>query len=89
MKLVFFHTPKPKQFSYSPRYFDVEKDRREQRRKELGLGGDSAEGDFRSRMDASWRRFRKSESRVRKKTNLSLLIYLFIVVLLIYYIFFK
>ena len=32
-----FKTRKPRQFEYKPRYYDPEKEQREQRRKELGL----------------------------------------------------
>ena len=31
----FFYTPKPRQFDYKPRYYDPEKEAREQRRREL------------------------------------------------------
>lgn len=40
----FFYTPKPRRFEYKPRYYDPEKEAREQRRKEL-LGDRDADPD--------------------------------------------
>ena len=34
LKIKFFHLPKPKQFKYTPRYFDAEREEREKRKKE-------------------------------------------------------
>ncbi len=41
-KFSFFHTPKPRQFNYRPRYYDPEAEEREMRKREL-LGDDYAE----------------------------------------------
>lgn len=41
MKLRFLHTPKPKQFNYKPLYYDEQKEKREQRIKDLS--GESQE----------------------------------------------
>jgi len=89
MKLVFFNTPKPRQFNYPARYYDEEKDRREQRKKELGLTGSETAGDFRTRLNTGWQRFRANDRARQKKANLSVLIYIFIVIVLIYIIFFR
>jgi len=89
MKLVFFHTPRPRQFHYSARYFDEEKDRLEQRRKELGLSSDETTGDIRVRMDAAWKKFSKGEKRAQKKSDMGMLVYILLVILLIYFIFFR
>lgn len=35
MKIVGFRTPKPRGFSYKPRYYDPDKEAREERRREL------------------------------------------------------
>ncbi len=87
MKIVFFRTPKPKRFSYPPRYYDEEKEYWEQRKRELGLAGDG-NTDFSSRISSNWKRFRKSDRSRKKKAEMTVLIYLFIVALLIYFIFF-
>ncbi|MBN2174770.1 MAG: hypothetical protein JW731_11610 [Bacteroidales bacterium] len=87
MKIVFFRIPKPKQFNYPPRYYDEEKERRELRKRELGLTGDG-NMDFRSQVGTSWRRLRQSNHSRQKKANMSVLIYLLIAAMLIYFIFF-
>jgi hypothetical protein len=89
MKLIFFHTPKPKQFHYSARYYDEEKDRIEQRKKALGLESDGDSGDLRSRISSGWNKFKKTDRRTQKKANISVLVYIFVVILLIYLIFFR
>ncbi len=38
--ISFFKVPQHRVFNYQPRYYDPEKERREQRRKELGLADD-------------------------------------------------
>ncbi|MCB2222283.1 MAG: hypothetical protein KQI35_18010 [Bacteroidetes bacterium] len=87
MKIVFFRTPKPRQFSYPPRYYDEEKEHWEMRKKELGLSGEG-NTDFRSMISNNWRRVRKSDRSRKKKAEMSVLVYLFIVAILIYFIFF-
>jgi hypothetical protein len=87
MKIVFFRTPKPKQFSYPPRYYDAEKERWEQRKKELGLSSDG-QTDFGSRITSNWNRFRKGDRKRKRKAEMSVLVYLLIVAVLIYFIFF-
>jgi len=89
MKVVFFRIPKPKQFNYPSRYYDEEKERKELRKRELGLAGDGAKLDFKSQIEAGWGRFRKSESRRQRKANISVVVYLMIVAMLIYLIFFS
>ena len=86
MKITFFRIPKPKQFTYPPRYYDEEKERWEQRRKELGLTDEKA--DFKSQVNANWNRFKKSERSRKRKSEFSVLIYLAIVAMLIYFLFF-
>ncbi|GAB4318561.1 MAG: hypothetical protein Kow00127_10600 [Bacteroidales bacterium] len=88
MRIVFFRTPKPKQFAYPPRYFDEEKERRNLRRKELGL--EPVEGDdFGSRLQLHWKRYKKADRSRKKKAELSVLVYLIIVAMLIWFIFFS
>jgi hypothetical protein len=89
MKLVFFRIPKPKQFSYPPRYYDEEKERQELRKRELGLAGDGTKIDFRTQVGATWRRLRKIDSKRQKKAQMSVVVYLLIVAMLIYLIFFS
>lgn len=89
MKVVFFRVPKPKQFKYPSRYYDEEKERKELRKRELGLAGDGSKIDFRSQVGDSWKRLRKSDSKRQKKAQMSVVVYLLIVAMLIYLIFFS
>jgi hypothetical protein len=87
MKIVFFRTPNPKQFNYPPRYYDPEKERMERRRKESGITG-AGRNDLRSQFQNNWRRLRNTDRSRKRKSEISVLVYLFIVAILIYFIFF-
>ncbi|OYT12815.1 MAG: hypothetical protein B6I19_08280 [Bacteroidetes bacterium 4572_114] len=85
MKIVFFKTPKPKQFDYKPRYYDEEKERKEKRRKEMEQSGQGDTSFMRSEIDRRWRTIdRKNRNKAR---GINLLIYLAIIALLVYFIF--
>lgn len=86
MKITFFKTPKPKQFNFPPRYYDEEKERLEQRKRELGLSDEKP--DFRTQVTTNWRKMRKRDQKSRKKAEMSVLIYLLIVAGLVYLMFF-
>ncbi len=86
MKITFFRTPKPKQFNYPPRYYDAEKEHWEQRKRELGLSDEKA--DFKSQLSNNWRRFKRHDTQRKQKAEISVIVYLLIVALLIYFIFF-
>ena len=86
MKVTFFRTPKPKQFKYPPRYYDAEKERWDQRKKELGLSDEKA--DFKSQLSTNWKRFKKDDHKRKKKAQVSVLVYLLIAAILIYFVFF-
>ncbi len=88
MKVVFFKIPKPKRFKYPPRYYDEEKERRGRRRKELGIGENGSKADFKSQVGTSWKRLRKTDKGRQKKANMSVIIYLLIVAMVIYFVFF-
>lgn len=88
-----FKGGEPKSFSYRPRYFDPEKEEREQRRKEIERQMEAEEREeghhdpegFRQRMRASWR-----HREVRGETmraNIRLLIILVLLCLLCWIIF--
>ncbi len=85
MKIVFFKTPKPKQFDYKPRYYDEEKERKEKRRKEMEQSGQGDTSFMRSEIDRRWRTIdNKNRNKAR---GINLLIYLAIIALLVYFIF--
>ncbi len=89
MRLSFFSLPKPRQFNYPPRYYDEEKERAEKRKKELENSGEMNKSDFGERLTSGWSRYQKSDKARQKKASISVIIYLFIAVLLLYFIFFS
>ena len=93
MKIVFFKRPKPKQFSYRPRYWDPEQEEFE-RRKRL-LDGDPADRsteeiklDLRMQMDSRWRRTHNPSNVGRANPWMRLFIYALIIFFAVYFIFF-
>jgi hypothetical protein len=76
MNFVFFRTPKPKRFSFKPRYYDPEKEEWERKKAERGLKSDIGRREsLRMEMDKRWR---KGETGAGEKSLLSKLItYLF------------
>jgi hypothetical protein len=86
MKFSILQTRKPKQFEYSPRYFDPQKEAIEQRRKEMGLSDKQThEEQLRARMQYTWNRRRERQKRQRNNT-IKLLIFIALAVLLIAFI---
>jgi hypothetical protein len=86
MQIVFFRRPKPKQFEYKPRYYDEEEERMKKRREEMERSGHGDTSFMQSEIDRRWRRLdRKNRSKSR---GLTLLVYLIIAALLVYFIFF-
>ena len=73
IKFTFFKTPKPRQFQYQPRFYDPEKEARDERRKEL-LGdraedpadGEYKPGDYIRRHMGARRRIEVNHERNRK-----------------------
>ena len=86
MQITFFRTPKPKQFNYKPRYYDEEKERQEQRRKELMGDGQGNTINIRRQIERRWR---KEDRQNRDKSRrMNVLVYILVAVILIYFIFF-
>jgi len=86
MKIVFFRTPKPRQFEYKPRYYDEEEERLQKRRQEMEKSGHGDTSFIKSEIDRRWRRIdRKNRNKAR---GINLLIYLIIIALLVYFLFF-
>lgn len=93
----FFHTPKPKHFSFRPRFYDADKEElelREQRiKEELGIETEKKydTNSINSRIKGQFRNQGRSQSKIsedaRRKQN-TRLIYLVIVLALIFYLFF-
>jgi hypothetical protein len=89
MRFTTFKTPRPKEFSYRPRYFDKGKEERERRKAEMGYESDLGKYDgLRSKMAYRWRKGGDEEKKSRPfVTLLSYLIYATIVFGSIYFIF--
>jgi len=88
MRWSFFKTHKPKQFRYKPRHFDEEKERREQRKADMGLGS-AGDLKFKHRMHSSWKYQREQDRQRRKSANYGTLIILAVLFLIAYYLFFR
>ncbi len=93
----FFHTPKAKQFYIRPRFYDPDKEERDERerriKEELGIA-DEKKGDlknFKPRIKGQFRNTdgwqSKSSDAARKAQN-KRLIYMFVILALIFYLFF-
>jgi hypothetical protein len=88
MKISFFRTPTPRQFSFRPRYYDERKEQLNQIRARYSgrEEKDSAEK-VKERIAMRWGR--RMDQKTRKKSStLTLLIYLLIIALLVWFIFF-
>ncbi|MDX9929713.1 MAG: hypothetical protein RBS37_07670 [Bacteroidales bacterium] len=86
----FFRPGKPKGYNYVPRYYDKEKEEREDRinriKNEMGIeiedeGAKSRTGITRGSFDS---RFRKKQARVQRNSSIRLLIILLLLFLVLY-----
>jgi hypothetical protein len=78
MKLRFVYTPKPRQFSYKPQFYNPEEEERKV---------STADGTGKMVQDV-YRRYRRDAERRKKRQKQSLLISLAIILILLYFIFF-
>ncbi|NOY51070.1 MAG: hypothetical protein GXO88_10985 [Chlorobi bacterium] len=88
MKFTTFKTPKPKRFSYRPRYYDKAKEERERRKAEMGYESSLGHNDsLRSRISVRWGK--DDEKETKSKTAIFYyLIYAALIIGSIYFIFF-
>ncbi|HPF94295.1 MAG TPA: hypothetical protein PLV65_10160 [Tenuifilaceae bacterium] len=92
MGIVFFRTPKPKQFSYTPIFYNPDKEaikeREQQLKQELGLSDDETprvsliKGQFRRHYEG------KIKGRAKPKASLRLFVILIVLCLIAYYLFY-
>ena len=89
MRFIMFRTPKPKQFSYKPRYYDEDKERLEQRKAELGYDSKLSHSEsLRLQISKRWHR---GSSETGSSSLTRLIYYLFYAIVIvggIYVIFF-
>lgn len=78
MKLRFVYTPKPKQFSYKPQFFNPDEEEKKIR---------TSDGQGKLTHEA-YRKYRRDSISQKRKRNQSILIYVAIILILLYFIFF-
>ncbi len=96
MGISFFYRKKPKQFNYTPVYYDKHKEEIEERKKKYGIS-DNKENDkeeLKNRIHQQWSRNRsaKAQKSIFGKNKISFIItiiVLLLIVFLIYFIFVK
>jgi len=77
MKLRFVYTPKPKQFSYKPQFFNPEEEDKKLH---------TTDGPGKKTHDA-YRRYRRDAVHQKRKQNQTILIFIAIILILLYFIF--
>ena len=88
MKFTTFKTPKPKVFSYRPRYYDKGKEERQRRKAELGYESEMSRQDsLRMKMSMRWHKDQEVEAKPFSKI-IYYTIYATIILGSVYFIFF-
>lgn len=89
MKFVIFKTPKAKQFKYSPRFYDPDKEALEQKKAAMGYESTvSHRENLRMQMHRRWHRKNRDESRDKGSLIMSYTIYAVVIVGGVYLLFF-
>ena len=94
MKFVFFKQSKHKNFSYTPRYWDPEREEFEKRKRELdGIDNkpktaEEVKEDLKYQMDTHWRRKHAPGAEGRSNPWIKLVIYALVIFFGLYFIFF-
>jgi hypothetical protein len=88
MKIIAFRTPKPKQFSYKPLYYDEKKERLEELKKkyEDNTQHEGVSPDFKERLRSSWKVKERRTGNISKGT---MVVYFVLVMVILYLIFFS
>ena len=97
MGFAFFKVPKHRVFDYKPRFYDPEKERREQRRRELGLVEEDVEdGEYKpgsiirnSGMKSRHEAFTQKMSKSRRQSRLFVVVFVVMFSIIAYYLFVK
>lgn len=86
----FFKLPKYNEFNYIPRYYDPEKEARQERLKKLKQEkGEFDDSEYTPLIKGQMRRFHRSAKREKKVSNLRLLVILILLFLAFYYLLFN
>lgn len=96
IRISMFKTPKPKQFGFKPRYYDAEKDKKEQRlrriRAELGKDVEPTNSQgydlhaAKERISAKWGENRREHNKMR--SNAIVIVFAGLLFIISYYIFY-
>lgn len=86
----FFNLYKPRKYDYRPIYYDPKKEAQKEREKRLAEGKETQEGEFKSTIHrGSFReeaaKNKNSRSNQSRKSNIRLVLILFVLLLLAYY----
>ena len=84
----FFKLPKYNEFNYIPRYYDPEKEAREERIKKIKQELGDTDETYVPNIKGSFRRYHRAQKRDKKVSNLRLLVILIFLSLAAYYLFF-
>lgn len=94
MGFAFFKVPQHRVFDYKPRFYDPEKERREQRRRELGLEDDDLndDGEYKpgsiirnSGMKVRHESFSQKMSKQKRQSRFFVLIFIVLLSFVVYY----
>ncbi len=89
MRFVTFRTPKPKEFTYKPRYYDEDKEALEQKKAALGLDTKVSHREgLRLQMSRKWHKGAEVEEKSRLSKFISYFFYGAVVIGGVYLIFF-
>lgn len=89
----FFKLPKPRKFSYSPLYWDPEKEEREDRvrriKQEMGIGDPSGPARTTIRRGSFRQASKKTRVKANRSSNIRLLVILAVLFLIAYLLFYR
>ncbi len=89
MALFFFKTPRPKSFSYKPRYFDEKRDELEKRRAVMGIENELSHNEgLKLRMSNRWGKYNTSNEKSVLSKVVTYMVYATFIGLSIYFILF-
>lgn len=85
MRISFFKTPRPNQFEYKARYYDPEKEKREKRKRQLGISDNDNRMERKEILHEKWKR--TSFENKKHRSGVNIWVFLFIAVLLALFVF--
>lgn len=92
MAIKFLHTPRNKQFSYQPRYYDEQKEELEKRvqkiKREMGIEDDDSANAYIPNIKGQMRNHYRKNIEQKRKSTVRLVVILFVLLALVYYLLF-